>query len=54
MVVITLNEKPEFTVDVMKWEEFRDALKDNAEDAVGRVCSYDCVIGLNELQCDLR
>jgi hypothetical protein len=53
MIVVTLNEKPGFDVDVMKWEDFRDALKTNEEDLLQRVCSYDCVIGLNELQCDM-
>lgn len=53
MVVVLLNDKPGFDVDVMKWEEFRDALKIDEQEVLERVCSYDCVIGLNELQCDM-
>jgi hypothetical protein len=33
----------------MAWEQFRDALKDNNADILEKVCSYDCVVGMNEL-----
>jgi hypothetical protein len=54
MFAVTLNEMEEFNVDIMEWEEFRDGLKEGAERLKKRMNTYDCVIGLNELQCDMR
>jgi hypothetical protein len=54
MFAVTLNETSGFSVDIMEWEKFRDGLKEGAEDLKERMGLYDCVIGLNELQCDMR